>query len=259
MERVVGRLNEERLRLWDPPHLRRYFRPRTEHGDGRPTRGTSLEFEYPRLEALLAAGNDRAQSLIRLGAARLALQANDVLTSEWVDMIDAAEYGPVDTERLARVSSAVKAVTEAWIALDDGTDPGWVQRNILRSRRFALSSLQNAVEPLVFPLDAADAVYEAAKSLPDRRDVSSLEALAVDILGPERLRQQARSRFDPVRRRKSEQRRIPRGWEDCRRRGEPPAILAGIGLVAGAAGKIAASSPGRASPTTRRRSRANES
>jgi hypothetical protein len=239
MERVVGRLNEERLHLWDPPDLRSYFVRSAKRADPRPTRGTSLEYEYPRLEALLAAGDAREQRLIGRAAARLALETNGVLTANWIDVLAAAEQGLVGPEQLARVSSALTAATEAWSALDDATDPGWVQRNILRRRRFAISSLQCAVEPLEFPLDSADAVYEAARALPDRGDVSSLETLAIEILGPDRA--SAVEEIE-VRPRDSAPTKgsstspwlgtLPTSWRTV-------AILVGIGLVAGALGRVA--------------------
>ncbi len=180
-ERVKARLDEEIERWYwqvQSPFARREVARRRRE---RPTWGSNLEYEYPALEALLALGSAEEQHRIRGGAARIALDSTGLLTPEREEIVRRAEQGVATPEDLA--------TTDRWLEeLNAAETPEGEDMDIYRQFR-ALYSLQSAVAPLVWPLDAADAVYESARSQPDPREVGVLERMMVGVIGAERASQ----------------------------------------------------------------------
>jgi hypothetical protein len=179
-ERVVARWREEAhgVLAWvhQPKERDRIDRERRE----RPTRGTCLEYEYPRLEALLATATDEEQRRIRAGSARIALRTTGLLGPDLESLLTAAEGGQVPAVRLDSVDERIEA-------FDAEPDPDDLADRRRRQReRHALVSLRSAVRPLDWPLDASDAVYEAARSFEAPRVVDALESLMIDIVGAQR-------------------------------------------------------------------------
>ena len=179
-ERVVARWREEVDRLWawvqTPTERARIDLERLT----RPTRGTCLEYEYPRLEALLATGSDQEQRRIRAGSARIALSGTGLMTPDLEQLLADAED--------RQIAAECRVVVENLLATFDtqpgpSDDPGRRRR---ARERHALVSLHSAVMPLEWPLDAADAVYEAARSSETPRAFDDLESMMVGILGQER-------------------------------------------------------------------------
>lgn len=187
LRRILRRLGQELRRMVEPPRPW-FFRGRSSVDlTRRPTAGTSLEYEYPQLEALLAEATPQERHQMGIEAARIALRVNDILTPAREAILVGAEHGPAPAEVIAAVDADQDRAQAEWMALDTERtgEVGAVEQALVLQAR-ALSALACAISPLVWPLDETDAICEAASSLPADRETSLLEAMAEDVLGPER-------------------------------------------------------------------------
>jgi hypothetical protein len=169
----LGRLHGWVDRPWDRARMDIERRMRL-------TRGTCLDYEYPRLEALLAAATASEQRRMGVGAARIALEGVGLLTEARAALLDAAAAAAPPDEVVASAMEAAKAHPPA------PADAEAAARAIRYREAMALRSLASALPEPVWPNDAADPIYAAAKSLVDPWETAVIESMMAETIGSAR-------------------------------------------------------------------------
>ena len=224
-ERLTARLVDE-LRAYEA--LSGRDADRDPHPE-RPTRGTRLEFLFPELEALLAVATPAQQRRMAVEAARVADQRAGILDDELAAVLDQAADGHPDAEAYARYEP---------VAPPEGGDDGDGYRAAFGVESARVATWFALADPLD-PTDAAEGVYEAARTMDDRELEALVAAAGSALDGASRLRA---ARIEPS----------PEALEKVRAKREAPAQewdpatmqrwarslgeVALLGLVAGAAG-----------------------
>lgn len=147
----------------------------------RATRGTRLEYEFPRLEAMVAATPPEQLPRLAVLVARWALVTTGALNAARQEMLDRLSRGESEPDWVAAV--------EGEIELSDGemraSDPDASARRAAWRRKQALYAFLSVVGSSISAADAADAVFDAALATADAAELETLTREIAAFLGPE--------------------------------------------------------------------------
>lgn len=181
--RLGLRSQEEWDRMWAAPRVR--FTKRGREMSDRPTRGTRLEYLFPRIEALLAVASPEQRTRIAVESARLANRHAGTADPILEAALDEATHGRPSYEWRERVEERLGALREVRDAPSPGVgdvdEETWkrVARQVI-----ALSAASEAVVQGLSPVAVADVVYESIRSEYDHRQSAVYERLVADVVGP---------------------------------------------------------------------------